>query len=60
MGHGNGLAPAGSRAAGRRLAYVPVGHETDLWYTRPGTALMQLLRVSVQFPEWGEWLGHQG
>ncbi len=46
--------------AARRLAYAPEGHETDLWYTRPGTALMQLLRVSVQFPEWGEWLGHQG
>ncbi|CAM3577183.1 phosphotransferase family protein [Deinococcus frigens] len=46
--------------AGRRLAYVPEAHETDLWYTRPGTALMQLLRVSVQFPEWREWLGGQG
>ncbi|MFK7600623.1 phosphotransferase family protein [Deinococcus sp. SM5_A1] len=46
--------------ATRRLAYVPEGHETDLWYTRPGTALMQLLRVSVQFPEWEEWLGRQG
>ncbi|MDV6375757.1 phosphotransferase family protein [Deinococcus arenicola] len=43
--------------ATRRLAYVPETHETELWYTRPGTALMQLLRVSTQFPEWGEWLG---
>lgn len=46
--------------ATRRLAHVPGGHELDLWHTRPGTALMQLLRVLVHFPEWEEWLGHQG
>lgn len=46
--------------ATRRLASVPGGQGADLWYTRPGTALMQLLRVSVQFPEWRDWLGHQG
>ncbi|WP_198170336.1 phosphotransferase family protein [Deinococcus arboris] len=41
--------------ATRRLARAPDAHgHGDLWYTRPGTALMQLLRVSPQFPDWAE------
>ncbi|GGM13195.1 hypothetical protein GCM10010841_22260 [Deinococcus aerophilus] len=43
--------------AARRLGFDPEDHATDPLYARPGTALMQLLRVSVQFPERREWLG---
>lgn len=46
--------------ATRRLTYAPEVYETELWYTRPATALTQLLRVSPQFPEWRDWLGAQG
>lgn len=44
--------------ATRRLARTPEPHEDgELWYTRPGTALMQLLRVTPQFPDWAAYLG---
>ncbi|WP_158263780.1 phosphotransferase family protein [Deinococcus arcticus] len=36
----------------RRLGRNPKAHEADLWHSRPGTALLHLLRVSPQFPEW--------
>lgn len=42
----------------RHLTRNPEPHENgELWYTRPGTALMQLLRVSAHFPAWREYLG---
>lgn len=40
----------------RRLTREPGQDEADLWYTRPGTALMQLLRVAPLFPEWKAYL----
>lgn len=44
--------------ATRRLSRTAEPHEDgELWYTRPGTALMQLLRVAPQFPEWATYLG---
>ncbi|GGN38291.1 hypothetical protein GCM10010842_21020 [Deinococcus daejeonensis] len=44
--------------ATRYLARQPEAHENgDLWYTRPATALMQLLRVSPRVPQWQEVLG---
>ncbi|MXV18818.1 phosphotransferase [Deinococcus xianganensis] len=44
--------------ATRYLTRQPEAHENgDLWYTRPATALMQLLRVSSRIPQWQEALG---
>ena len=44
--------------AARYLTRQPETHENgDLWYTRPATALMQLLRVSPRVPQWQEALG---
>ena len=44
--------------AARYLTRQPEAHENgDLWYTRPATALMQLLRVSPRVPQWLEVLG---
>ncbi|MFC6750157.1 phosphotransferase family protein [Deinococcus aquaticus] len=43
--------------ATRYLTRQPEAHEdSELWYTRPATALMQLLRVSPRVPEWQEAL----
>ncbi|MBZ9712619.1 phosphotransferase family protein [Deinococcus multiflagellatus] len=36
----------------RRLARSPKAQGADLWHSRPGTSLLQLLRVSSQVPEW--------
>ncbi|WP_309573466.1 aminoglycoside phosphotransferase family protein [Deinococcus sp.] len=43
--------------ATRRLAIPPEDYTADLWYTRPGTALMQLLRIAPLFPQWDAYLG---
>lgn len=41
----------------RYLARNPEEHENgELWYTRAGTTLMQLMRVSADFPEWRDYL----
>jgi hygromycin-B 7''-O-kinase len=43
--------------ATRYLTRQPEAHENgDLWYTRPATALMGLLRVSPRVPQWQEAL----
>ncbi|WP_160329938.1 phosphotransferase family protein [Deinococcus grandis] len=43
--------------ATRYLTRQPEAHENgDLWYTRPATTLMQLLRVSPRVPQWLEAL----
>ncbi|WP_157882971.1 phosphotransferase family protein [Deinococcus soli (ex Cha et al. 2016)] len=44
--------------ATRYLTRQPEAHENgDLWYTRPATTLMGLLRVSPRVPQWQEALG---
>lgn len=44
--------------ATRALTLEPQAHQDgELWYVRPGTALMDLLRVSGHFPEWRAYLG---
>ncbi|PNY81239.1 phosphotransferase family protein [Deinococcus koreensis] len=43
--------------ATRRLTTPPNPDAPQLWYTHPGTALTQLLRVAPQFPQWAAELG---